>query len=122
MAKPLMHNGKAFTNADSWRTAKATQSVKPMASEVGDGKVAPEEGGEESPESVVAAHGPANEVNITHDHAMGMHSVHSMHADGHEHQSEHGSVEEAHEHAKNLAMDDANNERPEGEEEDGWDE
>jgi hypothetical protein len=119
--KALEHNGKSYTNADSWRTAKATQSVKPMAKEVGDGQVQ-HEGGEESPEAVVAAHGPAHQVTINHDHEMGTHSVHSMHADGHEHQSEHGSVEEAHEHAKNLAMDDANNERPEGEEEDGWDE
>jgi|ERR1039458_1803993 hypothetical protein len=60
-------------------------------------------GGGEAPEQVVAAHGPATEVHITHDHASGQHHVHSKHEDGHEHHSEHGSAEEAHSAAGTLA-------------------
>jgi len=118
--KALEHNGKSYTNADSWRTAKKTQA--PMAKAVGGGVENPEVEGEESPEAVVAAHGPAHQVTINHDHEMGTHSVHSMHADGHEHHSEKASAEEAHEHAKNLSVDDANSDDMEGESEDGWDE
>lgn len=62
-------------------------------------------GGEdtESPEQIAQAHGPATEVGMTHDHEAGMHHVHSMHPDGHEHHSDHGSAEEAHDHGKGLA-------------------
>ena len=64
-----------------------------------------EEQGGESPEEVVAAHGPANEVHVTHDHAANRHHVHSSHEDGHETDSDHGSADEAHDHAKALATD-----------------
>lgn len=57
---------------------------------------------------VAAQHGPASHVDIEHPAEKeggegGMHHVHSMHPDGHEHHSDHGSKEEAHEHAKKLA-------------------
>jgi hypothetical protein len=58
---------------------------------------------EESPEQVAQTHGPAVEVHMSHEHEMGSHHVHSVHQDGYEHHSDHGSVEEAHEHAKKLA-------------------
>jgi len=64
-----------------------------------------EMGGEESGTEVAAAHGPAHEVHITHDHEGGAHHVHSVHPDGHEHHSDHGSAGEAHDHAKELADD-----------------
>lgn len=51
---------------------------------------------------VVAQHGPAQEINIHHDHEAGKHKVTSSH-DGHTHESEHGTAEEAHEHAKVAA-------------------
>lgn len=61
--------------------------------------------GEEAPADVKAAHGPATEINIQHDHEGGRHHVHSKHSDGHEHQSEHGSAEEAHDHARELGTE-----------------
>jgi len=60
-------------------------------------------GGEEDGSQVAQEHGPAQEVHVTHDHEGGQHHVHSIHPDGHENHSDHGSVEEAHEHGKKLA-------------------
>jgi hypothetical protein len=121
MAQPFEHAGKKYTNADAWRTAKATSSPKPMAKSMGNPEGMLGEEDEQDPHAVVAEHGPAAHVDIDHEHEIGSHHVHSVHADGHEHHSDHASAEEAHEHAKNLAMDDAEHEEPEGEEEDGWD-
>ncbi|MDR5729432.1 MAG: hypothetical protein RB191_18620 [Terriglobia bacterium] len=59
----------------------------------------PEQDGAE----IAQQHGPAMEVNLQHDHEGGTHHVHSVHPDGHEHHSDHGSAEEAHEHGKKLA-------------------
>jgi hypothetical protein len=67
-----------------------------------------EEGGEHTPEEaqqVVQEHGPAVETHTMHDHEAGMHSMTSKHPDGHEHHSEHGSADEAHEHAKHLSSE-----------------
>lgn len=102
MAKPLMHAGKSYTNADAWRTAKAT--IPAGKEHVAADTESPDMFDEtESPEAVAEQHGPAHEVHIQHDHEGGMHHVHSLHPDGHEHQSQHGSAEEAHEHGKKLA-------------------
>jgi hypothetical protein len=51
---------------------------------------------------VVKEHGPANEVHIMHDHESGTHHVESKHGDK-MHESDHDSVEEAHEHGKCAA-------------------
>lgn len=117
MAKPFEHNGQKYTNADAWRTAKATQA--PMAATPAPGG---EMGGEEQPEQVVQQHGPAIETHTQHEHEMGTHHAHSVHADGYEHHSDHGSAEEAHEHLKKLTGH--HEEKPEGEpeEHDDWDE
>jgi hypothetical protein len=41
---------------------------------------------------------------MMHDHEEGTtHHVHSVHPDGHEHHSDHASVEAAYEHGKKLA-------------------
>jgi hypothetical protein len=61
-------------------------------------------GMDESPEETVAAHGPANVVHVTHDHAAGKHHVHSEHEDGHATESDHETPEAAHDHGKALAM------------------
>lgn len=68
-------------------------------------------------ESVVAQHGPAQEVHISHDHEAGRHHVESHHG-GHVHQSEHGSAEEAHEHGKKAAgiQSEEGNQKPEEDE------
>jgi hypothetical protein len=52
-----------------------------------------------------------------HDHEAGQHHVQSMHPDGHQHESMHGSVEDAHEHAKKLAGGGIEHEQPMDEEE-----
>jgi hypothetical protein len=61
-----------------------------------------EMGGEDGSQ-VAEEHGPATEVHVMHNHEAGEHHVMSMHPDGHQHESMHGSVEEAHEHSKKLA-------------------
>lgn len=66
-----------------------------------------EQQGEQDGSQVAQEHGPAVEVNIQHDHANGQHHVHSAHQDGHQHTSTHGSAGEAHDHAKKLAGDGA---------------
>lgn len=62
----------------------------------------PTEGGGEDGSQVAQEHGPATHVQM--DHSMPPeHKVTSMHPDGHQHESMHGSAEEAHEHGKKLA-------------------
>ena len=53
------------------------------------------------PSEVVKEHGPATMVTVEHE--AGKHSVESEHKDGHVHNAEFTSPEEAHEHAKKLA-------------------
>jgi hypothetical protein len=92
--KPFETNdGHKFTNAIAWRQHKASLDNK------GAGATAE---AEEDGKSVAQEHGPAHEIHIEHDHQSGTHRVRSMHQDGYEHQSEHGSAEEAHDHAKDL--------------------
>jgi len=112
--KPFEHNGKKFTNADAWRTAKATS--KPQAAPSPEGELGgePEDGAE-----IAQQHGPAHEVHLQHNHEGGQHHVHSLHPDGHEHHSDHASAEEAHEHAKKLASS-GGNEEPQEEAGEPW--
>ena len=51
---------------------------------------------------VVAEHGPAHEVHITHDHEANTHHVESKHGTK-THHSDHESAEDAHEHGKAAA-------------------
>jgi len=59
------------------------------------------EGTEEHP--VVTEHGPAHTVHIKHDHTAKRHHVTSHHNDGHVHESEHATPDEAHSEAAKLA-------------------
>ena len=52
---------------------------------------------------VVAEHGPAHKVVISHDHKAGRHTVQSHHRDGHMNTSNHEAAAEAHEEARKLA-------------------
>ncbi len=53
---------------------------------------------------VVAKHGPAHHIVVHHDHEGGVHTKTSHHGmDGHHHHSEHGSAQEAHDHAMQAA-------------------
>jgi hypothetical protein len=71
-----------------------------------------DENGEATNEDVVpddvksdaAAHGPASKIVVTHDKSTGRHSVASVHADGHMHQSIHKTAQAAHASAKHLGM------------------
>lgn len=55
-----------------------------------------EESGMQSPEQVVAEHGKATSVHLTHDHKNNKHKVTSTHESGHVHESDHASAKEAH--------------------------
>jgi hypothetical protein len=55
------------------------------------------------PGQMAEEHGPANEVNITHDHESGTHHTHIRHADGFEHHKDHASADHAHHHAAMAA-------------------
>ena len=56
----------------------------------------------EMPSSVVAKHGKAAHVHVSHDYENNKHHVHSVHADGHVHDSDHASQQEAQDAAKQL--------------------
>lgn len=58
--------------------------------------------GVETPENVVAQHGKATSVHIKHDHVANKHHVTSMHEDGHVHESDHATPQEAHQAASQL--------------------
>ena len=62
-----------------------------------------QEGMNEAPEQVAKEHGPATTVHIAHDHKNKKHHVVSTHKDGHVHSSDHGSANEAHDHAAALS-------------------
>lgn len=71
------------------------------------------------PHEVVAEHGKATDIHITHDHEAGKHHVTSIHEDGHMNESDHDSADEAHEHAKELAGDANETEATHGTDEQG---
>lgn len=76
--------------------------------------------------SVVAEHGPATHVHIKHDHTAGKHHTTSHHEDGHVHESDHQTAEEAHQEGGNLAnvslkkTDEAGEQQGAASEEDGF--
>jgi hypothetical protein len=120
--KPLEHKGKQYTNADAWRTAKATS--KPSATAEAP---PPEQMGGEGEQmdgaQIAQEHGPAMEVHVQHEHEMGAHHVHSLHQDGFEHHSDHASAKEAHEHAAKVggAHEEPDADEHGGESDDDWD-
>lgn len=98
----MASDGKKFSGRQAMLSHERKMSKPAPQAETSDdesGSYGMDEGGEDP-----MAHGPASEVHITHDHEGGMHHVHAVHADGTESHSDHGSVEEAHEHGKKLAM------------------
>lgn len=60
-------------------------------------------GDHEEVKQMVAEHGPAHTINITHDHQNGQHHVHHVHQDGFEHHADHPTPEHAHRHAAHAA-------------------
>lgn len=105
---PKNAEGKHFSS--KFRMARheaAHKADQHEANETPEFEAGEQEGAEEGQEpgegediqSIVAQHGPAEEVHIEHDHAAGKHKVTSHHG-GHKHVAEHATAEEAHEHAK----------------------
>jgi hypothetical protein len=96
-------DGKSFGNrqrqtAYDERPAKKEAKAEPTEHQEPDGD-------EQSPQDIhemVAQHGPAEKIEITHDHAAGKHTVVSHHG-GKTHKSEHASAHEAHAHAMTAA-------------------
>lgn len=99
-------DGSKHTNHDSMKRADARFAAKqPQPRQAGETDQDQDDLGqmEDDPAQVAQEHGPAVEINIQHHHEAGQHHVHSVHPDGHEHHSEHGSAQEAHAHAAQLA-------------------
>jgi hypothetical protein len=107
-------DGKKFSMSSRRNAHDAGNRVKEdrmsvnMDKDAGTMLATPEEeqpmGEEQDGAAIAQEHGPAMETHTMHPpEEGGMHHVHSVHPDGHEHHSDHGSKEEAHEHAKKLA-------------------
>lgn len=89
-------NHSSFKSAEAKLKAKGPSATPPMQT---DGESQSEQGGK----AMAEQHGPAVQIDIQHDHQGGRHSVHAMHQDGHEHETEHGSATEAHGYAADCA-------------------
>jgi hypothetical protein len=107
-------SGKSFTNRtqakhDDMRHEAKVGGVQQAAGQQAqqqepDGDDWGDEGGQQQDGAAMAQeHGPAVQTQVMHDHEGGKHTVHAMHPDGHEHQSEHGSAAEAHKFAGDCA-------------------
>lgn len=115
-------DGKQFTNRPPMMAHNRSLERMSHKSEAGgaglmersDPLKQPSDMEEQDGSQIAQEHGPAHEVHMTHDHEGGMHHVHSMHPDGHEHHSDHESAEMAHDHGKKLAG--IGHEEPDGDE------
>lgn len=120
------HDGKKFGNAfvgkrrdrehgkevsmphgTSHVPATRKEDTEPMDKAMGKAKTS-EHVEAPKPHEVVAEHGPAHTVTVTHE--GGKHSVETEHKDSHVHEAEYDSPEEAHKAAKQLAGLDENEE------------
>src|SRR6185437_1981343 len=91
-------DGKKFGNRQKMQAYDERSKSEPKQEAAGaGGDVSQQDIGE-----VVAQHGPAEKVEIEHDHAAGKHHVTSHHG-GKKHHSEHGSAAEAHMHGAQAA-------------------
>lgn len=90
---------RKYANLETQRLHDRTHGAAkaPVAPKMGEDMEHDMMAGDESPEEVVASHGPAKAVHIEGKH------VRSEHGDGHVHESDHESVSAAHDHAKKLS-------------------
>lgn len=94
-------DGSKHTNHSTMKAADAHYGAGKPAPEEHN---APEEGESQNDGAQVAEeHGPAQVIDIQHDHEGGRHVVHATHPDGHEHETEHASAGEAHKFAADCA-------------------
>ncbi len=99
-------DGSRHTNRDTMQRADARFGAgqkAPVAQGDGDPGDDGEQADPQDGKALAAEHGPATEIAIHHDHAAGKHSVHAEHPDGHSHDTEHGSADEAHQFAADAA-------------------
>jgi hypothetical protein len=101
-------DGSRHTNHDSMKRANARFAAKQpapaaVAGQGGDGEEDNEGGEPQDGAAMAAEHGPATQLDIQHDHEGGRHTVHAAHPDGHEHDTEHASADEAHKYAADCA-------------------
>lgn len=99
-------DGSKHTNYSSAKSADAKFAAKsPAATAIsheepnGEPDAAPAQDGK----ALAQQHGPAQEITIQHDHQGGQHTVHAVHPDMHEHDSQHRSAAEAHQFAGDCA-------------------
>jgi hypothetical protein len=97
-------DGSKHTNHSSYKSANARLGAhEPQKGEAPEESMGgePEEGSDGA--QIASEHGPAHVIDIQHDHEGGRHTVHAMHPDGHEHETEHASADEAHKFAGDCA-------------------
>jgi hypothetical protein len=107
MANPFVgKDGSRHTNQDSMKRSNARFGAKEpeqAGGMDGDGDNDGDMNQQEDGAALASEHGPATELNIQHDHAANRHTVHAVHPDGHSHDSEHASADEAHKFAADCA-------------------
>lgn len=92
-------DGSKFTNHSTMKQHEARGPKKPAGE--AQQEVNAEEGQPNDGQAMASQHGPAIELNI--NHGEGGHSVHAVHPDGHSHETQHGSADEAHKYAADCA-------------------
>jgi hypothetical protein len=99
-------DGKQFGNRQKQRAYDERQSTQPAPDEHETPEAEGETHGETDTETpiheFIAQHGPAQKIDIRHDHEAGKHEVTSHHS-GKKHHSTHPNAEAAHMHAAKAA-------------------
>lgn len=96
--------GNKFTNYSAMKSSEAKLKAKgPSATPAPEPEGGEEMGGESDGKALAQQHGPAVQIDIQHNHEAGQHTVHAMHPNGHEHETQHGSAAEAHQFAGDCA-------------------
>lgn len=111
MASPFVSkDGSKHTNRDTMKRADARFASRqpqpgPGSADAGadDGFGGDDDDQAQDGAAMAAQHGPAVEINVQHNHEAGSHSVHAKHPDGYEHETPHGSADEAHQYAADVA-------------------
>ena len=106
MASPFVaKDGSRHTNHSTYKQANARfQSQQPaQGAEQGGGDGMDESMEPQDGAAMAQQHGPAIQTDVKHDHEGGKHTVHAVHPDGHEHDTEHASADEAHQYASDCA-------------------
>lgn len=97
-------DGSLHTNMSTMKNADMRFGAKKPAMSQADGMGDDDQGGDpQDGAAIEAEHGPAVEIQIHHDHDAGTHKVHAEHPDGHSHDTDHASADEAYKFAADVA-------------------